>query len=490
MRKLAAVLVSIAVVAAGLPALLGALTQSRISKLAEAASASQFFEVSITGYQRGWRNSRAFLTVALSERYKAIFEGPFSQGSSPPDMLQKLQDLLVFELQLAVDIVHGPLLTQGGVGVGLADAVVQVDPATEGLDELLAMLGTQSPGEVVARFGIGSVSQFRWGIPQVTYSDVGGTFASSGLVGEGTYDLARQRLVTQTQLDSLELSGPRAVLEMEDFTLSGDGTAIATGIWSGTSEVGLGGLSVTGPGNAPIATLDNLSIRSRNQINESGDLIDANIEANADLVEGTMDGDAQSISDVSLNIAVRNVDLAATLDYQDAFFDLAGMDIGAADPTALFARLQPIIYDFLAAEPEIESGPLSFNWNGGTLQARVVVQIDNEMLPAEPMFSFMDTSLWARLVSVEAELDVDRNIAEWIALQAMANQSATPAGTRAEVPADILQAQARGTLVSLVAQGMLEETESGYRFRGSYENGVVEVNGQVVPIGPAAQGQF
>ena len=227
MRKLAAVVVALAAVAAGLPALLGALTQGRISKLAEAASASQFFEVSITGYQRGWRNSRAFLTVALSERYKAIFEGPFSRGSGPPDILQGLQDLLGFELQLAVDIVHGPLLTQDGVGAGLADAVVQVDPATEGLDELLANLGTQSPGEVVARIGIGSVSQFRWGIPRVTYSDVGGMFASSGLAGEGTYDMARQRLVTQTQLDSLELSGPRAVLEMEDFTLSGDGTAIA-----------------------------------------------------------------------------------------------------------------------------------------------------------------------------------------------------------------------------------------------------------------------
>ena len=254
--------------------------------------------------------------------------------------------------------------------------------------------------------------------------------------------------------------------------------------------MGLGGLSVTGPGNAPIVTLDNLSIRFRNQINESGDLIDANIGVNADSVEGTMDGDAQNISDVNLNVALRNVDMAATLAYQEAVFDLAGMDVAAADPTALFARLQPIIYDFLAGEPEIESGPLSFNWNGGTLRARLVVQFDNEMLPAEPMFSFMDTSLWARLVSVEAELDVDRNIAEWIALQAMANQSATPGGGPAEVPADILQAQARGTLVSLVAQGMLEETESGYRFRGSYENGLVEVNGEIVPIGPGAQGQF
>ena len=488
MRKIAAVLIALAIAAAALPALLGALAQDRINSLAEEASSGHFFQVSITGYQRGWRNSRALLTVALSERYRAILEGPFSRGSRAPGMLPQLQDLLDFELQLAAEIVHGPLLTRGGVGLGLADALVRVDPA--GLDELLAVLGTQSPGEVVARIGIGNVSQLRWAIPPMTYADEDGRFASSGLAGEGTYDVARQRLATQTQLGSLELSGPRAAINVEDFTLSGDRTAIATGIWSGTWEAGLGRLSVSGADNAPIATLDNLSVRSRNEVDESGDLIHTNIEVTADSVEGTMDGDAQNISDVSLNVAVRNLDLAATLDYQEALFDLVGMDVAATDPTALFAQLQPVIYDFLAAEPEIETGPLSFNFNGGTLQARIFLGIDNEMLPAEPAFSLMDTALWARLASIEAELDVDRNIAERIAVRIMTSQSAMPTGMPAEVPAEILRAQARGTLVSLVAQGMLEETESGYRFRGSYENGVVEVNGQVVPIGPGAQGNF
>ena len=489
MKKAVAVVVALAILIAGLPALLGVLAQDRIGDLANEAT-GQFLEVSISGYQRGWRTSRASLTVALSEYYKAMLEAPFSVGPGTPDLPQELQDLLDLDLQLAADIVHGPLLTRGGVGLGLAHAVVRVDPATAGQEQLLAMLGTPGPGEVAVRVGIGNVSQFHWEIPPVTFSNVGGMLVSSRLVGEGTYDMARQRLVWQTQMDHLELSGPRAALEIEDFTLSGDGTAITAGIWSGTSEAGLGGLSVTGPGNAPIATLDNLSILSRNEINESGDLIDAYFEVNADSVEGTMDGDAHNISSVGLHVALRNLDMAASLEYQQAIFDTAGIDLAASDPAALFARVQPIIYDILLAEPEIESGPLSFNWNDGTLQARVVLRVDSEMLPAEPMFSFMDASLWTRLVSVEAELDVDRNIAEWIAGQAMANRIPTPAVTGAEVPADILQAQARGTLVSLVTQGMLEETESGYRFRGSFENGVVEVNGQVVPIGPGAQGQF
>ena len=49
----------------------------------------------------------------------------------------------------------------------------------------------------------------------------------------------------------------------------------------------------------------------------------------------------------------------------------------------------------------------------------------------------------------------------------------------------------RGTLVTLVVQGMLEETEDAVTgSAASYENGVVAVNGTVIPIGAAAQALF
>ena len=492
MKKVAAAFVALAILIAGLPALLGALAQDRIYSLAETASSGHYLRVSITGYRRGWRNSRVSVGVALSEAYRTLFEAPFPQGPDAPELPQELQDLLGWELQLAVDMTHGPLLTRGGVGLGLADAVVRVDPATEGLDALLAVLNTQDPVEGMARIGIASVSPFRWTIPSIAIADPdsNGTFESSALVSEGAYNINRQHLVARNRMDNLRMSGQPGALEMQDLTISADVTALARGIWTGTSEVGIGSLLFAGGDNSPIALLDNLNIRSLNAATEGGDRIDVNIEVQADSVEGTVDGDAQRIDDVGLSVALRNVDMAAALQYQEVVFDLVEREVLATDPTRLLAELQPIIYDFLEAELELEYGPLSFNWNDGTLQARILLRIDNEMLPAEPMFSLMDTSLWPRLVNVDAEMDVDRNIAEWTAMQAMARQGGTPVGNPTDVPADVLQAQARGTLVALVAQGMLEETENGYRFRGSYENGVVEVNGQVIPIGPGGQDAF
>ena len=484
MKKVAAVIAALAVLAAGLPALLGGLAQDRIHSLAESASTSHYLQVSVTGYQRGWRNSRASLSVALSEDYRAIFEAPFSQASGTGDSPQEFQNLPDREFQLAVELVHGPLLTRDRVGLGLADAVIRVDPDTEGLNELFVLLGAQGPGEGMARIGIAGVSAFRWAIPLVTFAnqDTAGTFTSSPLVSEGTYNLNRRHLVMRNRMDSIRLSGQVWALEMEDLDISADMTAIAAGIWTGTSEMGIGSLAATGPQEAFAATLDNLRIRSLNATNESGDQLHVTIEVNADSVEGAIDEDAQIIRDVNLNVALRNLDMAAAIAYQDVIFDLAAMDGPAADPDVILAELQPIIHDFLEAEPEFEYGPLSFAWNGDSVQARILLRIDNEMLPAEPMFSLMDTALWSRLVNIEAELDVDRNFAEWIAMQALQGRGGVPAGIPSEMPADILQAQARGTLVTLVAQGMLEETENGYRFRGSFFNGVVEVNGTSVPL--------
>ena len=356
---------------------------------------------------------------------------------------QELQDLLDRELRLIVDIVHGPLLTRGGVGVGLADALVRPDPATQGLDELLATLNAQGAGEGMARIGVASVSPFRWVIPPITIAnpDNDSTFSSSALVSDGVHDFNRQHLVIRNRMDSLRMSGQSGAFEMEDLTISGDMTAIARGIWTGTSEVGIGSLLFAGREDSPIAALDNLNIRSLSAATEGGDRIDVHIEVNADSVEGIVDGDAQRVGDVDLSVALRNVDMAAALQYQEVFFDLAETEVPATDPTGLLAELEPIIHDFLEAELELEYGPLRFNWNDDTLQARVLLRIDNEMLPAEPAFSLTDTALWPRLVNVEAALDVDRNFAEWIAMRAMARQGGSPTYIPTDVPADILQAQ-------------------------------------------------
>lgn len=483
LKKVAAVIAALAILAAGLPALLGILAQDRIFELAEAASANRLVQVDVTGYQRGWRRSQATLSITVHDSYRSLLEGTAPWNANQTAQTSEPDNILDLDLALNLAVAHGPLLPQGGIG--LAEAVVQMDPPTGGPGEPLANLEVQGIGEAAVRVGIGSESSYRWTIPPVAYSGPTATFATSGLTGEGTYDAARQHQSSQGRMDSLEFSTSNVELGAGSLAFSFDSARSISGVWPGTSVLTLGNLSVGSPTNEPTVVVEGIEAHGHGEVSEAGDLLSNMSETTAVSLSATVNGSQHIITEIRFDQALRNLDVDALNAYRDLALELAGEN----DPTAFFSGLQPIVYGALTAEPELELGPLEFNWNGSTLQARILLRIDNEMLPAEPVFSLVDTSLWTRLVAVEVELDADRDVAEWIAIQAMSGQGAL-GGSPADVSDDILQAQARGTLVTLVVQGMLEETESGYRFRGSYENGVVEVNGRVVPIGAAAQGLF
>ena len=203
-----------------------------------------------------------------------------------------------------------------------------------------------------------------------------------------------------------------------------------------------------------------------------------------------------NVTDARFDMSMRNLDLDALIDYQEFAMGFLGVDPVTLGPEALVLEVEPIVYRLIEAEPELTYGPISFNLNGGASNATVNIRFDNEMLPAQSLFTLLDSSLWPRLVSVDVELEVDRDLAQWIAFRVVLARTATPttAGVGEDVAVGQLspaeEAQARGVLIGLVSQGMLEETESGYRFRGSYDNGVIEVNGSVLPMGLAAPGIF
>ena len=484
MKKAIALAIVLVIVAAGMPVLLGIQTQGRITELAVTASSNPVLRFEVAEYERGWRRSRATISVALQDNYRSILERAFVRDPNQPARSTELEDILDREINLNMDVTHGPLLPRGGIG--LADVATRVDPANEGLEDVLDTLVMQGRAEFAARIGFGSESSVRWTIPPVSFSSAAASLATSGLTGDGTIDMARQYLASQSRMDSLQLTNSAMELRVEDFAMSTEAIGSFDVIRPGTSVISIGHLAVETPRNDSTIMVESLEAQGKSGVNDAGELLHGLSEITVDSLSGSVNGNEHVLTDVRFDYSHRNLDMAAMNAYMDWIFEISG----ETDPTAILAGVQPIVYSVLTEEPEFEIGPIGFNWNDGMLEARVLLSIDNEMLPAEQLFALVDTALWTRLVAVEAELDVDRNVAEWIATQIMSRQGGPPTEVPAEIPADILQAQARGTLVSLVAQGMLEETESGYRFRGTYENGVVEVNGRVIPIGPGAQGVF
>ncbi len=476
MKKTAVAVVLLAIVAGGSPALLGMLAQSRITTITTALVDESLLQFTLTDYQRGWRSSHATVTAAIGTTYRAVLAGLIDE------------DLLDRTIDLSVDVNHGPVFTAGGVGIGVADAVIRADPDTAGLDILLGILGMENLGEVRARFGLSSRTSLRWTIPAMAIARPEGTFTWSGTIGQGTYDAARQRQVGDSRVERIELTIADTTVVAENLVVAMDRGRIAPNIWTGFSDLSVGQLQGTVADTGFAIAADTVGASNQAELNETGVQIDSTAAIFADSISG----DGVDVADARFEFAMRNLDLDAMTAYLELAFEIAGMAPETLDAEAMVSTFEPIIYRVLMAEPELTLGPLSFNLNGGTLGATVDIRVDNEMLPAQPLFTLLNSDIWPRLVAVNAEADVDRDLAQWIAVQAIAQSlpgdvhDAFDAGENTA----FLEAQARGTLIGLVGQGMLEETETGYRFRGSYENGVIEINGATLPMGPAARDIF
>ena len=481
MKKTAAAVILLALVTGGSPALLGVLAQSRITTLATTLGDETLIRLAVTDYRRGWRSSHATIAVAPGEIFEALPVDPFDRG------------LLDQSIDVTVDITHGPVFADGGVGIGVADAVLRVDPRTPGLDTLLAVLGMDDPGEVRARIGFSSETSLRWALPPMAVAMPAVTFNSSGIVGQGTFNTARQRQVGETRVDRIELAAADTAFTAEDLAVALDLTRIAPFVWTGSTYLSVGRVQGTATGSGVAIAADHIALSGQSELNEAGDRIDGSSAMFAD----SLSVGGMNVTDARFDMSARNLSLDALIDYQEFAMGFLGADPVTLDPEALVLEVERLAYRLIEAEPELTYGPISFNLNGGASNATVNIRFDNEMLPAQSQFTLLNSSLWPRLISVDAELDVDRDLAQWITVRVVLARTATPA-TAGGVGADVAvgqlspaeEAQARGVLIGLVSQGMLEETESGYRFRGSYDNGMIEVNGSVLPMGPAAPGMF
>lgn len=197
-------------------------------------------------------------------------------------------------------------------------------------------------------------------------------------------------------------------------------------------------------------------------------------------------GDELTFTDAKFEVAMRNLDVTALEAYnriaQDLMFE-------PEETGLLMPALQDTFYQLLTAEPGMELGPLNFNWNGDAFEAVVRLRTDTEMLPPQVAFSLTDPSLWTRIFAVEAELDVAQSMAERLSIEASKYQlRRSAAASGQELDPDELNAMAEsqgpGMLLLLVAQGMVEVSEIGYRSQLTFEKGILDVNGREIPLGP------
>ncbi len=484
MKQLAVIVLVLIIATAGIPVVVGTMTEARLTEQAGIVSENDFFAVTVRDYERGWLTSSAKLDVGLSELYQERITQILIQDRDEPVSVPAIEAMLGKTITLIVDLSHGPIMTDNGLHAGFASSVIRLDPETEGLDKLRLKLGVPYLFEIRTHTGFSSTSEFETDVPPMVFEDSSGTFSFSGFTAEGTYDFTDRHVTSNGRIDSIEVASELVTVAAENVTFTGDNRMISTYVWEGPLELVLERMTLVNatPSGPPYLEASNVGFIAHTSLNDAGDRLDMDLSYYVDSVTG----DELTVTDAKFEVAMHNLDVAAVEAYNRIAQDLMFEPEGTA---LLMPALQETLYQLLAAEPGMDFGPLNFNWNGDAFEAVVRIRTDTEMLPPQVAFSLMDPSLWTRLFAVEAEMDVARTTAEWLAIEASKYQlrSGTEASGQ-ELSSDELNAMAEsqgpGMLLLLVAQGMIEVSEIGYRSQVAFEKGILDVNGREIPLGP------
>jgi len=481
MKQLAVVVVVLIVTAAGIPTVVGTLAQNHLAQQADIISENELLAVNVRAYERGWLTSSVLVDVELSEVYQERLTEILTPGEDQPTSVANLQERLSRTISLTVDLSHGPIIAEGGLRAGFVSSVIRLDSQTEGLDELLAKLGIPYLLEIRTHSGFTGSSVFEVEVPPIVLEDPDGRFNLSGFAAEGSYDLAARHLITGGRIESIEISSEFATITAENLTLNGDFRMLSSYIGEGSTELMLGRMTALNatPTGPPFIEASNIGFTARTSLNDAGDRLDVDTSYYVDSVTG----DDLNFTDGRFDLAMRNLDMTAIEAYnriiQGSVFQPGAMAM-------LHPEFQETLYQLLTAEPALELGPLSFTWNGDAVEATLRIRTDAEMLPPQTAFSLLAPSLWTRLFAVEMNIDIAQDLAEWVAIEAAKYQLRWGTGqelTPEELDA-IAESQGPGMLLLLVAQNMVEVSQIGYRSELSLEQGILEVNGREIPLGP------
>lgn len=485
MKKLVLVVCGLAVlVVLGLPPVLGLIAERQANARAETVAGSGELDVALASYERGWFTSKARAELSLEPDSAIRIEAMLNQG--PPNAAQarlarELSAALGEPVTLEVEITHGPLIWGGGASLGVARTVTRLRPDDgSGLQEAL---NVPYLFEIRAVTGLSGISRFQGDVPPVEIVEAGQQLSFSGVTLQGTYDFARRQLNGEASMDSLELGSDAAAFTIREVSARGDLEGFLELLWAGEAEARVGRVAVSVPllGAGPVLEIADLAFHGHIRPAEGSASTD--MEFTGSVASLSAPGDSR-LRDATLKLAFRDLDAEALQTYYRV--SRTRPATRAAQAAQRRAAQQDVLYALLASSPSLEISPLAFLWNENAFSATIRVEADAGALPAKDAFAVQRPAGWTQYIDAQADIDIAKDLAHWLAAEAMKRQlvTAMESGypiTRAEIEARA-EAQTPQMLSSLVRFGLMKETESSYLAELSFTDGMFSAGGLPVPL--------
>ncbi|MDO3384947.1 DUF945 family protein [Gilvimarinus sp. SDUM040013] len=464
MKKLSGIIVIALIIALlSAPMLLGRQAQGHIEQVVESLNNYPGYEANIKSYQRSWLTSTVEVELGID-----VAQFNSEELAGLPSM--------TFKVLLAID--HGPVLLNDGVAVGLY--AWRAGPAGETLTtvhDALALEGDEPFYRVWGKTSLLGETEFQDKARGFTLQTPELNADFSGYQGEGRVtrggELSYQGAMTEASFSDGSSSASMRGLNAE---LAADLAHLdwRTMVYPGSMELTLEGAEFRTPFGGS-GGLDALRVASDVELSDDGGAFDVVSEVSLDKVMG----DAGAATDLKIVMSLVNVDLDAYRAYLDAYTEvMQAASADAATPEAPdFSKMfnQEVMQQFVARGPEIRIDELAFTVPQGTMEADLAMTFDKESeVPEQEMIMF-----WLMTaVSVNANAELDRPLAEMFAQLGAAAQGMTP-GDGSDPGVDMLN--------MMIAQGIFTESDGKIKTELNMADGSFTVNGQPFPLGAMMQ---
>jgi uncharacterized protein YdgA (DUF945 family) len=424
------------------------------------------YQLEITSLDQSWFNTHATLTLALDLA---------GMGAT-----QDQNELPVPEVTIDLDINHGPLLFSGLGVVGVADWTATVN--SQELREHLVWPAETPFYRIQGVTGLSGNSSFQDMLSAFEGKQTQqlSSLSFSGYTGSG--EMSGDNIRYYGSADSLALQSEALIINNQKLAINlqaetNFASMLQGEFYNSDTLVSLEKLDIINNQSAQPITLDGLKLRAQSKVNqehETGDIALDYRLANLTMPEF-------NASDLQLAMDISQISLDFLKAYQGFVRDMAATDPKQSEQATQAFMLDNLLM-VLRPEPELNitslKGTLPQGDFNGYLNSKLV-NIDS--LPE----NMADKGFWIKHTLADAQVQMDKEVAEWLAARQMLNQLKTSVPPQQWDQAQMEQLarqQAPVMLENLAKQGMLSQTEEGYQAMFSLKDGKANLNGTAIPL--------
>ena len=441
MKKIIVSVILIAIVGLAGPKIIGGSANQKFEEFIAEVNETPGYQVEIIDSQTSWFSSKATVSVGLDPML-------FGDMGNDPQMRLLFEE---FSADLSVTMQHGPFLTLNGLGLGLLAVKADVDETV--LREYLIYNENESLYSLGVDLGLFGGASFSDTLQGFTLRELG-TVSFGGWNGEGSVSSSYVSYKGEMESFTSEAGGEKLEVKSVGLDLEAENSLInmlTTSFYDSAGEFTIGSIVLDTSAQGNMALKD-MAVTATTEVTNGGQLMDMGISYAVDelLIPGF------NATDLLLKVELVNLE-------KTFFTAMQHAGQSAMEVEELSALFNDNLLPQLKASPEFNITELSGNVGGNSFSGKALIKLKGiKQMP----FFMEDPSFWLSKLVVDAQFEMERAMAVFVAQTMMSSKQ-----------------QAEATVNMLTAQGMVNvNARNNLEVSFTVNDSQVRLNGNLIPL--------